>query len=100
MLESLKKISEREHENYRSTSTKPIKNVKKKFNKYNRQYLGYYTTNGDMMILVNLLNFSKKSKAERAFKGWEKEYIVAFDGFYQKNIDSYLVNLSKEKLIL
>lgn len=97
-IESINKINDREPENY--PYPKPVKDVKKKFCRYYRQYLGYRNAEGDEMILVNLLNFSKKSKAKKAFMDWEKEYIVAFDGFYQENMTSYLINLSKEKLIL
>ncbi len=39
------------------------KTPKKEFYNYYRQYLGYINSNQEKVIMVNMLNFNKKSKA-------------------------------------
>ena len=39
---------------------KKPENVKKKFKKYNRQYVGYINTEKDTILHLSLLNFSNK----------------------------------------
>ena len=77
---------------------KYVKNVKKKLCKYKRQYVGYYTTEGDIIISVNLLNFKNKKKAKEHFSYWKDEYIIGLDGFYYKNIEYFSVNLTTKKI--
>ncbi len=77
-----------------------IKNVQKKYKRYNRQYLGYLDDSGDKIILINLLNFRKKKIAKEKFKGWNEEYIIGFGEYYEKNSVRYDVNLARGSLKL
>lgn len=79
---------------------KHVKNVKKKLCKYKRQYVGYYTTEGDIIISINLLNFKNKNKAKEYFPNWKDEYIIGLDGFYYDNIEYFSVNLSTKNLLV
>lgn len=77
-----------------------VNNPKKHFCKYNRQYLGYIDSNGDTIVIVNMLNFKNKSKAKKNFENWESEFIVAFGKYYEKNKFLFKVNLNKSTLNL
>ncbi|MBE9599481.1 hypothetical protein [Pedobacter sp. MC2016-24] len=48
--------------------------LKKKLRQYNRQYIGYQNAELDSVILINLLNFSKRKHAKNNFDDWTKEY--------------------------
>ena len=75
-----------------------IKNVKKKYWKYNRQYLGYIDSQGNKQIIVKLLNFKRKKKALELFEGWENGYFVGFGEDYEKNIRRFVVDLTLHKI--
>lgn len=72
--------------------------LKMKLRKYNRQYVGYQNTELDTVILINLLNFSKKKYAKSYFEGWKKEYVFGLGDFYEKNSISFLINLTKKEV--
>ncbi len=74
--------------------------VKKKYWKHNRQYLGYINTLGDKIIIIKLLNFKCKRKAERNFEGWRVNYFVGFGKYYEKNTRRFIVNISKDEVSL
>jgi hypothetical protein len=76
------------------------KSVKKEFCNYYRQYLGYINKNNEKIIVVNMLNFRRKSKAKKNFEDWDKEFILGFGEFYEENQFLYKVNLSKKDLQL
>lgn len=65
---------------------------------YKRQYVGFINSNKDSIVVIQFLNFESKKRAENEFKGWENNFIVAFDGFYEKNMMRIDVNLSKKVL--
>lgn len=73
-------------------------NPRKHYRKYNRQYIGYSTTAGDTIVLINLLNFSKKGKAKKMFPTWKQEFVIGFGEFYEKNTLLITVNLTRHKL--
>jgi len=75
------------------------KNVKNKFFKYNRQYIGFVDKSNDTIIYIGLLNFSNKKLAKQHFEGWKEFVFFGFDGFYEKNQRNYKYNLSKNKFI-
>lgn len=73
--------------------------VKKKFKKYNRQYVASLNKENDTILYIGLLNFSNKKKAKIHFEEW-KEYIYGGVGdFYYENQKSYIINLSKKEFI-
>lgn len=65
---------------------------------YNRQYAGYIDLNGDRRIIIKLLNFKSKKKAEKNFSNWKSDYIIGFGHFYESNMFSVDVNLGKNHL--
>ena len=71
-------------------------NLKDKLKNFKRQYIAYIDANKDSVIIVQLLNFKNKKKAKARFAGWEHEFIVSFDGFYEDNTVRFSVNLSKK----
>lgn len=74
-------------------------NVKKKFKKYNRQYVACINKDNDTILYIGLINFSNKKKAKIHFEEW-KEYIYGGVGdFYYENQKSYIINLSKKEFI-
>ena len=75
-----------------------IKNVKRKFWRYNRQYIGLKDEEGNVYILIKLLNFRSKRKAKKYFPEWDKMYIVGFGKFYQKNVRTVVIDLSNKEL--
>ncbi|RMG24380.1 MAG: hypothetical protein D6732_23715 [Methanobacteriota archaeon] len=75
-----------------------IKNVKRKYGKFNRQYIGLKDDRGTVYVLIQLLNFSKKRKAIKYFSGWDKMYIVGFGKFYEKNVRTVLVDITGKKV--
>lgn len=76
------------------------KNVKRKYWKYNRQYLGYVDQNGYRNIIVNLLNFKCKKKAEKQFKGWREFFFLGFGEYYEKNTVRFVTNIDLIQLKL
>lgn len=71
------------------------KGIKGRFNKYNRQYVGYKNISSDKIIIIHLLNFKKKKKAEKMFSNWEREYVIGLGGFYEENTVTFSVNLTQ-----
>lgn len=69
------------------------KNIKRCFFHYNRQYLGYQDQEGDVNIIINLLNFRNRRTAKEKFKNWEKYYFIGFGQFYEKNTLRVRVNI-------
>ena len=80
--------------------SKKTKNVKKKYWKYNRQYLGYIDSQGNKKIVINLLNFKCKKKALEQFEGWEKGFFVGFGEYYEKNSLRLVADLTSKKISL
>ena len=75
-----------------------IKNVKKKYWKYNRQYLGYIDSQGNKKIIISLMNFKRKKEALKKFEGWEKTFVVGFGSYYETNLRIFVADLSLHKL--
>ena len=78
---------------------KQPKNVINKYYKYNRQYAGFINKNNDTIVYVGLLNFENKKKANNYFEGWKENIFFGFDGFYEKNQENFLINLSKKEFV-
>lgn len=75
-----------------------IKNVKRKFWKYNRQYFGLKDNKGNIYIHINLLSFRSKRKAKEYFPGWDKMYFVGFGEFYERNVNTVLVDITNKRV--
>ena len=63
----------------------PNENIKKKFRCYNRQYLGYIDKNGSKKVIINLLNFNYRKRANKKFKGWKEFFFFGHGKYYEKN---------------
>lgn len=72
--------------------------VKKKYWKYNRQYLGYIDSLGNKKIVINLLNFKCRKKAKENFEGWKHGFFVGFGEYYEKNSLILVADLTLNKL--
>lgn len=76
-----------------------IKNPKKYFRHYYRQYVGYVNVTGDSIVVVNLLNFKNKIKAKKLFYDWKYYLNDGVGGSYEKNRDVFVLNLNKNCII-
>ena len=74
-------------------------NVKKKFLKYNRQYIGYLNNRNEIIVYIGLLNFSNKKKAIKYFENWKENIIAGSGGFYNKNQEYFVINLTKKSIV-
>jgi hypothetical protein len=84
----------------RFTSFSPINNVQRFFKRYKRQYMGFLNLRDERIIVIHLLNFSRRRRAEKAFEGWTQGYFVGFGEFYEKNVKTYAANLNTHTLAL
>lgn len=74
--------------------------VKKRFWKYNRQYIGYIDGNGDKNILIHLLDFSNPRKAKKYFgKDWQTGFVSFYSESIKLSVYTYRVNLTQSKLL-
>lgn len=65
---------------------------------YKRQYFGYLNEQKDSIIFVQLLNFKHKRIAKAAFDGWQRDFLLGFDGFYERNTFRITINISKDEV--
>jgi hypothetical protein len=72
--------------------------LKKKLCRYNRQYVGYQNAASDSIILIHLLNFKNKKQAKANFTDWNNSYIIGFGDFYERNMLTVMVNLTKKEV--
>ena len=75
-------------------------NSKKYFRLWKRQYIGYVNHENDTIILMNLMNFKRKKKAEKNFENWDKYFFTGMDGYYTYNLRNYQINICKKKYVL
>lgn len=74
--------------------------IKRKFNKYYRQYYGYIDKKNDTIIVIQLLNFRHKKKSEKLFKQWDSKPIFGSGDWFYKNQYLLFINLSKDFILL
>ncbi|RZJ63470.1 MAG: hypothetical protein EOO47_28535 [Flavobacterium sp.] len=103
-LEEIKKaemllLSNSNDVNYKDLSGRytPSK-LKKTLEHFNRQYVGYQNSTSDRIILIHLLNFKNKGQARNNFDDWTNTYIIGFGDFYERNILTLMVNLTKKEV--
>ena len=61
---------------------------------FRRQYVGYINNSEDSIIVIHALNFKERG-SKKAFDDWGKNYIIAYDGFYENNMVTFSINLTK-----
>lgn len=83
---------------YNKYKLSPVKDVRKRFFRYYRQYVGFYNAEGDKMVLIHLMNFKQKRKAKQYFDSWDHNLSIGNGGFYESNQETFVVNLSKNEL--
>lgn len=68
--------------------------------KVNRQFVGYINHAGDSIILINLLDFSKRTKSQikSYFHDWKKNYIIGFGTLYERNTRRYQFNMRTKEI--
>lgn len=79
---------------------KKVKNVKKKYYRYKRQYLGFIDSSGNKKIIINLLNFKCNRRENKNFLDWESEFLVGFGRYYEANSMRYVININSGLLNL
>lgn len=78
-----------------SSIMESVSKIAKRIPKYDRQYLGY-VENGEEIILINFIDFSRDPHHLKMNLG--KELIGGFHGWFQSNIITLDYNLSTKKL--
>lgn len=66
---------------------------RKKLRDFVRQYVGYKNDQGGKFILINLLYYKCYKDFNKNFDGYEKDFIVGFGDYYEKNSLCLKVNL-------
>jgi len=81
------------------SNAKFIKDVKKEFKKYNRQYVGYIDIHGNPNIITQLFDYSKKRIVNREIgDSWKRRFIIMFSEHPSFTTLTYRVNLKEKKL--
>ncbi len=75
-----------------------VPNVRKKFKRWNRQYIGYINKKGEKIIIMHLLNFNIKIIANKRFANWEKKIVIGTGRYYGRNMDIYYINIDRVTL--
>lgn len=78
--------------------TPKIKNIRKEFYKFNRQYIGYINASGNKIIIINLLHLKCKKEFDKYFIDWEENFIVGFGAYYEKNTKGFIIDLENNNL--
>jgi hypothetical protein len=69
-----------------------------KLRKFMRQYIGYIDSNGDSILVVNLLKDLGSKKNELYYKNWSNEFILGFGRIYEENTFLQRINLTTKQL--
>ncbi|HEX8576322.1 MAG TPA: hypothetical protein VF677_08520 [Flavobacterium sp.] len=77
---------------------KKAKSVKKKFNKYYRQYAGFVNRSKDTIIYIGLFDFSNKKQARQYFERWDQLIFLGTGDFYYNHQEHYEINISKNEI--
>ena len=80
-------------------SNKPSE-IKRYFEKYNRQYSGYVDSENDSIIYVSMLNFKDRKNASLYFETWKEQIIFGSGKFYEKNHRFYYINLKTANFLI
>ena len=72
---------------------------KNKYKYFNRQYIGYLSTNNEIILVVQMLNFKHKRKVrELYYEDWERQFINGFGEFYEKNTALFNISITMKTI--
>lgn len=66
--------------------------------KFDRQYLGYLKTNGDRVLIISFINTNKGKKGRELKRSIDKELIIGFGEWFEKNSFTLTYNLTAKRL--
>jgi hypothetical protein len=75
-----------------------VNNPQRHLRYYYRQYMGFINNKGENIILIHLMNFRNKKRANHYFNFWDQNFNIGSGDFYGKNQKTFLINLSKHKV--
>lgn len=73
--------------------------TKRQYRNFNRQYVGFINGEGEKLIYLRLLNFSKSKQANKYFENWKDEIILGFGDFYEENTRVFVINLNQNQIL-
>lgn len=77
----------------------PIRNVRRKFKKYGRQYIGFVDSLQNHLVFIQLLNLNNSQKnINRSFNNWHQKFITGTGDFFESNTSRYLIDLGKREM--
>ena len=66
--------------------------------KFDRQYLGYLKANGDRVLIISFINTNKGKKGRELKRSIDKELIIGFGEWFEKNTFTLTYNLTANRL--
>jgi hypothetical protein len=75
-----------------------IKSRKNGVKKFDRQYLGYLKTNGDRVLIISFINTNKGKKGRELKRSIDKDLIIGFGEWFEKNTFTLTYNLTTNRL--
>jgi hypothetical protein len=79
-------------------SFKSMKFIRKGLSTYDRQIIGYQNNNREKILILNFINTENGKKARELKKSIDKELIIGFGDWYEKNTFRLSYNLTTKKL--
>ena len=65
---------------------------------FDRQYFGYQNTNGEKILIINFINTDKGKEGKELKKSIDKDLVIGFGDWYEKNTFRLSYNLTTNKL--
>lgn len=75
-----------------------MKYIRKGLSNYDRQIIGYQKTNRERIMIINFINTDKGKKGKELKKSIDKDLIIGFGDWYEKNTFRLSYNLTTNKL--
>ena len=73
--------------------------VKQRFCKFVRQYVGYLDKNGEKNLIIHLIDSRKPSRTKTILgKGWQANFVIYFSEHRRLEIITYRINLVQQKI--
>lgn len=76
----------------------PIEARKNGLKKFDRQYLGYLKVNGDRVLIIRFINTTKGKKGRELKRSIDKDLIIGFGEWFEKNTFTLTYNLTSNML--
>lgn len=70
----------------------------KNLKKYRRQYYGVISEDNRTILVVYMMNFKHKRRANRIFSGWESDYIYSTNETFTKNVFLVFIDLEANSI--